>query len=114
MGCTSQTAHDWGFRMTGNFTESQFRRWDAALSQTSPGAATPEEIAAGTLVTGCVLQAMRDGIVLRLTDENGETRTFNLNAAMALRLADSIPAAAQMIGWLGKDGAVIALPDRKP
>ena len=96
--------------MAGNFTVSQFQRWDAALGETSPGAASAEEIANATIVTGCVLQAMRDGIIIRLTDEMGETHNFNLNAAMALRLADSIPAAARMIGWLGEDGVVMARP----
>lgn len=100
--------------MATGFTASQFHRWDAAIARTSPGAATVEEIASATLVTGCVLQGMGDGIIIRLTDEVGQTRTFRLNAAMALRLADSIPAAARMQGWLGDDGAVIALPDPKP
>lgn len=100
--------------MVGRFTVTQFNRWDAALGQTSPGAASAEQIAEATLVTGCVLQAMRDGIILRLTDESGKTQTFNLNAAMALRLADAIPAAARMATWLGEDGVVIALPDPAP
>lgn len=100
--------------MTGNFTASQFRRWDAALGATSPGAATREEIAQARLATGCVLQGMSDGIILRLTDDAGTTHTFNLNPAMALRLADTIPAAARMMRWLGEDGIVMARPDRKP
>lgn len=97
--------------MTGRFTVSQFERWEAALGKTSPGAASADEIAAATLVTGCVLQAMGDGIIIRLTDENARTTTFNLNAAMALRLADSIPAAARMAHWLDEKGVVIARPD---
>jgi hypothetical protein len=98
--------------MPGNFTVAQFHRWDAALAKTSPGRATKAEIAEATLVTGCVLQAMSDGIILRVTDEEGRTQTFNLNPAMALRLADAIPAAAKMAGWMDTDGTVIALPDR--
>jgi hypothetical protein len=100
--------------MTGKFTEAQFHRWDAALSKTSPGAASAEQIANATLVTGCVLQAMGDGVILRLTNETGQTQTFNLNAAMALRLAASIPAAARMALWLDERGVVIARPDPKP
>lgn len=98
--------------MPGNFTVSQFRRWDSALSQTTPGAADKEEIASATLTTGLAVQGMNDGIILRLTDEAGETRTFAMNAAMALRLADTIPAAGRMMLWLDSDGIVSALPDR--
>lgn len=98
--------------MPANFTVSQFLRWEKAIAKTSPGAASDEEIAQSTLVTGCVLQGMSDGIVMRLVDENGAVQTFRLNAAMALRLADAIPAAARMQGWLGDDGIVNALPDR--
>lgn len=97
--------------MPGNFTVSQFRRWDAALAKTSPRAASAEEIAVARLAAGCALQAMSDGVILRLTDDAGAVLTFNLNAAMAMRLADAIPAAARMIGWLGEDGIVIARPD---
>lgn len=100
--------------MVGRFTVSQFRRWEAALGRTSPGPATSEEIAQAFVSTGCVLQAMSDGIILRLTDERGQTLSFNLNPAMALRLARAIPEAARMAGWLGEDGIVNALPDRKP
>lgn len=100
--------------MVGRFTISQFRRWDAALGATSPGAASREDIARATFATGIVLQGMSDGIILRLTDEFAATHTFNINPAMALRLADAIPAAARMMGWLGADGVVIARPDPKP
>jgi hypothetical protein len=97
--------------MPGNFTLSQFHRWDAAIAETSPGAASTEQIAAAAMVTGAAVQGMSDGIILRLTDEAGQTRTFSLNAAMALRIADTIPAAARMMRWLDADGAVIARPD---
>lgn len=100
--------------MPGTFTVSQFKRWDAAISKTSPGDATKEDIARATLVTGIVLQGIGDGVVLRLTDEDGETHTFNLNAAMAMRLADVIPVAGLMKDWLRRDGTINALPDRKP
>jgi hypothetical protein len=99
--------------MPGTFTVSQFKRWDAAIPRTSPGEATKEDIARATLVTGIVLQGIGDGVVLRLTDETGETRTFNLNAAMAMRLADVIPLAGLMKDWLRPDGTINALPDSK-
>ncbi|MDO8982744.1 hypothetical protein [Cypionkella sp.] len=44
--------------MPGSFTKSQFKRWDAALGKTSPGAATAEELATATLVTGAAVQGM--------------------------------------------------------
>ncbi len=97
--------------MPGTFTLSQYNRWNAAIPKTSPGEATKEDIARATLVTGIVLQGMGDGIVLRLTDENGDTRTFNLNVAMAMRLADVIPLAGIMKDWLRSDGTINALPD---
>lgn len=99
--------------MPGTFTVSQFNRWDAAIPKTSPGDASKEDIARATLVTGIVLQGIGDGVVLRLTDENGTTHTFNLNAAMAMRLADVIPLAGLMKDWLRNDGTINALPDRK-
>ena len=95
--------------MAGRFTKAQFERWDAMIGVTSPGAASADEIAGATLVTGCVLQAMSDCIIMRLTDETGLVRTFNLNPAVALRLADSIPAAARMAEWLDDKGVVMAL-----
>lgn len=98
-------------QMPGNFTKSQFERWDAAIAKTSPGAASKDEVALATIVTGCVLQGMSDGVLMRFSDENGDILTFRLNAAIALRLADAIPAAAIMQGWLGRDGIVNALPD---
>ena len=100
--------------MPGSFTKSQFKRWDAALGKTSPGAATTEELATATLVTGAAVQGMSDGIVLRFTDETGRTHNFHLNAAMAMRVRDTIPAVAQMAGWLAEDGVVEALNDPKP
>ncbi|MBB4207254.1 hypothetical protein [Roseinatronobacter bogoriensis] len=100
--------------MPGTFTTAQFRRWQDTLATTSPSAATKAEISDAPLATGLAVQGMSDGIVLRLTDADGATHTFNLNAAMALRLVDCIPAAGRMKGWLDAQGIVIALPDHKP
>lgn len=96
--------------MPGTFTETQFRRWNAAIAKTRPGAATDEEIANAKLVTGLALQGVGDGIVLRLSDDSGTTQTFRINAAIALRIVDTVQAAGLVKGWLNPDGTVSSLP----
>lgn len=99
--------------MPGNFTVSQFRQWERALEFTTPGAATEAEITEARIASGLTLQGLSDGILLRISDETGIVTTLRMNAAMAIRLADAIPGAAKMYGWMGEDGVIDALRDRK-
>lgn len=99
--------------MPGNFTVSNFNKWLEDLGPTQPQKATLSELAEARVVSGLALHTANDGIMLRMTDETGNLIDVRMNAAMALRLADSIPGAGQMAGWLGKDGIVNALPDRR-
>jgi hypothetical protein len=98
--------------MVGKFTVSQYKSWQAALGPTTPKRANAEEAANARVVSGIGVHMMSDGILLRLSDDTGHAWDFHLNAAQAIALADTIPAAGIDIGWLGRDGAIIAAHDR--
>jgi len=98
--------------MPGSFTVSQFQQWDSAIGPTTPKKASATELSEARIISGVALHTASDGIMLRMSDETGAIIDIRLNAAVALRLADSIPGAAMMAGWLDPDGTVNALPDR--